>query len=113
MRKYKNRDQIIRDIDKARAKVQCAKKIAQEHLDAEELLTGIASRLSELKQHRENADAQFRKIKYLETRRLPALGNALAEWDTKLLPGIAPAPTSAPVPPIEPQPAAASGDGPQ
>jgi len=81
MRKYKTREQIIRDIDNALAKVIKAKVVAQEHLDQEELLTG-GNNLVELRKQREAADKQFRKIKRLETVRLPKLKEKLAEWDT-------------------------------
>lgn len=84
MKTYKSREQILRDIDSAHRKIAKAKNIAQEHLDAEELMRGTAF-LSELRLEREAADKQLRKIKRLETIRLPKLGEKLAEFDTLLL----------------------------
>lgn len=55
MKKYTSRDQILKDIDAALAKVQKAKVVAQEHLDQEALLLGMTS-LTELRAHREAAD---------------------------------------------------------
>lgn len=85
MKIYKNRDQIIKDIDAAHRKIAAAKKIAQEFLDEEELLTGTAN-LTDLNKARDAADKQFRKIKRLQTVRLPKLGEKLAEMDTMELP---------------------------
>lgn len=113
MKTYKTREQIIRDIDSAYRKIGNAKAIAQEHLDNEQLLVGSPSQLSELRKEREKADKQFRKIKRLETVRLPKLKTRLAEWDTPLLNGaddIALAKTPAPVPPTPPPPSAESDD---
>ncbi len=81
MKNYKTREPIIKDIDAAHRKITKAKRIAQEHLDAEELLTGTGE-VQELREHREAADKQFRKIKRLETVRLKQLGDKLAEFDT-------------------------------
>lgn len=81
MKRYKNREQILKDIDRAHAKIAASKKVAQGFLDEEELLTGTGN-LVELRAARESADKQFRKIKRLETVRLPKLGEKLAEMDT-------------------------------
>ncbi len=105
MKRYENREAIIRDIDSALKKISKAKKAAQENLDQEELLTEIPEQLSVLRQHRESADFQFRKIRRLENVRLPALKAKLAEFDTLALPGTLPdtgcSPAS-PQPPLEP-----------
>ena len=81
MKIYKNRDQIIADIDRAHAKISKARVVAQEHLDAEEFLIGTTD-LTGLREHREAADKQFRKIKRLINVRLKKLGEKLAEMDT-------------------------------
>jgi len=81
MKNYKSREQIIKDIDAAHRKIAKAKTVAQEHLDAEELLCGTDN-AAELRECRNAADKQFRKIKRLEMVRLPKLGEKLAEWDT-------------------------------
>ncbi len=105
MKRYTSREQIIRDIDSALKKVRLAKVKAQECLDQEELLNGSVENLSELREHREKADFQFRKIRRLENVRLPALKEKLAEFDTLALPGTLPdtgcSPAS-PQPPLEP-----------
>jgi hypothetical protein len=87
MKRYTCRDQIIADIDRAHAKIAKAKVVAQEHLDAEEFLTGTTD-LSGLRLHREAADKQFRKIKRLENVRLKKLGEKLAEMDTVPMEGV-------------------------
>jgi len=87
MKRYTHRDQIIADIDRARAKIKKAKIVAQEHLDAEAFLTGTTD-LSGLRLHREAADKQFRKIKRLENVRLKKLGEKLAEMDTMRMEGV-------------------------
>lgn len=112
VKKYTSREQIIKDIDSAHKKITKAKKVAQEHLDQEEFLTG-GSELQELRKHREAADFQFRKIKRLENRRLPMLGRKLAEWDTIPLvasPDTEPAKLPPPCEPPQPQPFSASDD---
>lgn len=81
MKKHTHRDQIVKDIDRAHAKIKFAKEAAQGFLDEEELLTGTGN-VVELRAAREAADKQFRKIKRLETVRLPKLGEKLAEMDT-------------------------------
>lgn len=85
MKKYTSSTQIEKDIDSALRKVAKAKATAQEHLDMEDLLKG-ADNASELREHREAADKQFRKIKRLESVRLVKLKNALAEFNTGALP---------------------------
>jgi len=87
MKKYTHRNQILTDIDHAHAKISMAKIVAQEHLDAESLLTGTTD-LSGLRLHREAADKQFRKIKRLENVRLKNLGEKLAEMDTVPMEGV-------------------------
>jgi len=84
MKHYTSREAILKDIDAAHRKIVKAKKVAQEHLDAEELLGGTGE-IKELREHREAADKQFRKIKRLETVRLKQLGEKLAEFDTMSL----------------------------
>jgi len=102
MKKYTHRDQIIKDIDSALRKIEKAKKVAQGYLDEEELLLGTDN-VSEYRQARENADKQFRKIKRLETLRLPKLKEKLAEMDTIELPGTQPVAASpVPLPPPSP-----------
>lgn len=81
MKRYTNREGIIKDIDAAHRKIAKAKLVAQGFLDEEELLTGTMN-LVELRSARESADKQFRKIKRLETVRLPKLGAKLVEMDT-------------------------------
>ncbi len=81
MKKYTHRDQILKDIARAHAKIKKAKEVAQGFLDEEELLTGTGN-VVELRAAREAADKQFRKIKRLEMVRLPKLGEKLAEMDT-------------------------------
>lgn len=87
MKRYKNREQILKDIDRAHAKIAAAKKVAQGFLDEEELLTGTGN-VVELRAAREAADKQFLKIKRLQTVRLPKLGEKLAEMDTLPLAGV-------------------------
>lgn len=81
MKRYTSREQILKDINSAHAKIAKAKQIAQSHLDEEELFAGTDN-ASELRKCRDAADKQFRKIKRLETVRLPKLGEKLAEFDT-------------------------------
>lgn len=81
MKNYKSRDQILKDINAAHRKIAKAKLVAQGFLDEEELLTGTMN-LVDMRAAREAADKQFRKIKRLETVRLPKLGAKLAEMDT-------------------------------
>lgn len=88
MKNYTSATQVIKDIDSALKKIEKAKKVAQEHLDQEEFLTG-GNELSELRKHREAADFQFRKIKRLESVRIPKLRQKLAEMETEPL-GITP-----------------------
>lgn len=86
MKRYTTREQIVKDIDRALAKVQKSLEQAREHLDAEELLTG-GDNVTALREEREKADKLFRRIKRLQERRLPALKSKLAEFDTiSLLP---------------------------
>lgn len=85
MKKYKDAKQIERDIDKAYKKIGVAKKDAQEHLDAEALYIG-STKLDEIRFHREAADRLLRKIKRLETVRLPKLKEKLQEMNTIALP---------------------------
>lgn len=85
MKKYTSTEQIERDIDKAYAKIAKAKEVAQGYLDEEQLLIG-GTDVSELRDVREKADFQFRKIKRLEDVRLPKLKSALAEFNTLTLP---------------------------
>lgn len=85
MKKYKDAKQIERDIDKAYKKIGVAKKDAQEHLDAEALFIG-STKLDEIRFHRESADKLLRKIKRLETVRLPKLKEKLQEMNTIALP---------------------------
>lgn len=99
MKRYTSRDQILNDIDKALAKVAKAKLAAQEHLDNEEFLKGIDEKLSELREYREQADYQFRKIKRLETVRLPYLKTKLSEFDTATFPSLDTASEKNPLPP--------------
>lgn len=87
MKTYTSAAQIEKDIDSALKKIAKAKAIAQEHLDAEALLIG-ASDLTEIREHREAADKQFRKIKRLETVRLPKLKAKLQEFNTIPLAGM-------------------------
>jgi len=86
MKRYTSREQIVKDIDSALRKVGNAKAVAQEHLEQEEFLKGVHHLLSELRAHRDKADFQFRKIKRLETVRLPYLKAKLSEFDTQPLP---------------------------
>lgn len=111
MKLYTSREQIIKDIDGALKKVARAKTTAQEHLDAEELLTG-SSNVTELRKERELADKQFRKVKRLETVRLPKLKSKLAEWDTVPLNGLdtLPEPNQEPAQSLQPQPAFSPDD---
>lgn len=101
MKTYTSRESILKDIDAAHRKIAKAKTVAQGHLDAEELLPGTDN-AAELRECRDAADKQFRKIKRLETVRLPKLGEKLAEFDTiplipsHTLPETASAPSSAP-----------------
>lgn len=81
MKAYTSAAQIEKDIDSAYRKIAKAKLVAQEHLDMEELLKGT-SNVSELREHRDAADKQFRKIKRLETVRLVKLKVKLAEFNT-------------------------------
>lgn len=85
MKKYKDAQQIERDIDKAYKKIESAKKSAQDHLDTEALPIGTTA-LDELRYHRECADKLLRKIKRLETVRLPKLKEKLQEMNTIALP---------------------------
>lgn len=87
MKKYSSAAQIEKDIDSAHKKIAKAKAIAQEHLGAEALLLG-ASDLTEIREHREAADKQFRKIKRLEAIRLPKLKAKLQEFNTIPLAGM-------------------------
>jgi len=87
MKIYKTRDQILKDIDSANRKIAKAKVVAQEHLDAESFLIGTTD-LTGLRQHREAADKQFRKIKRLKNVRLKKLGDKLAEMDTIPIEGV-------------------------
>lgn len=87
MKRYTTRDQIIKDIDSEHRKIAEAKIVEQEHLDEEELLTGTND-LTGLREARDKADKQFRKIKRLETMRLPKLGEKLAEFDMMALPNL-------------------------
>lgn len=89
MKKYTTSTQIEKDIDSAYKKIAKAKAVAQEHLDCESLLVGTTA-LDELRQHREAADKMFRKIKRLETVRLPKLKEKLQEFNTLSMPGILP-----------------------
>lgn len=112
MKKYTSREQIIKDIDKALAKVTKAKAVAQEHLDQESFLIGTTN-LSELRAHREAADFQLRKIKRLENVRLKMLKEKLSEFDTAPLalpPDTLPAKTSSPALPPPMPPCASSDD---
>lgn len=85
MKTYTSAAQIEKDIDSALRKVAKAKLVAQEHLDMEELLKGTTN-VVELREHRDAADKQFRKIKRLETVRLAKLKAKLAEFNTGALP---------------------------
>lgn len=85
MKTYTSAAQIEKDIDSALRKVAKAKIIAQEHLDMEDLLKGTTN-VSELREHRDAADKQFRKIKRLETVRLAKLKEKLQEFNTLSLP---------------------------
>lgn len=96
MKTYTSTLQIERDIDKAYAKISKAKKSAQEHLDAEALYIG-STKLDEIRFHREAADKLLRKIKRLETVRLPKLKEKLQEMNTIALPFSAEQPCSATV----------------
>jgi len=87
MKRYTSRESILKDIDAAHRKTAKAKKVAQEHLDSDELLSGTDN-ASELRECRDAADKQFRKIKRLETVRLPKLDEKLAEFDTIPIQGI-------------------------
>jgi hypothetical protein len=99
MKRYTSREQIIKDIDGACEKVKKALKVAQEHLDQEELLTGATEKVEELRRHREAADFQFRKIKRLKEVRLIKLKERLAEFDTGALISTSPPDTSQAAPP--------------
>lgn len=98
MKKYTTPEQVTKDIDSALKKIEKAKRVAQEHLDQEQFSTG-GNELSELRKHREAADFQFRKIKRLETVRLPKLKAKLAEMRTTPL---ALPPDTLPVKPPQP-----------
>lgn len=89
MKKYTSSAQIEKDINSAYKKIAKAKVVAQEHIDAESLLIGTTA-LDELREHREAADKMFRKIKRLETVRLPKLKEKLQEFNTLALPGVLP-----------------------
>lgn len=97
MKRYTSREQILKDIDSAHKKIAKARRVAQSYLDEEELFSGTDN-ASELRKCRDAADKQFRKIKRLETVRLPKLGEKLAEMDTiPLIPShTAPEQTSTP-----------------
>ncbi len=111
MKRYTSREKIIKDIDGALKRVASAKRLAQEYLDDEELLTGTSA-VDKLRKAREAADFQFRKIKRLENVRLPALKAKLAEFDTSSLPGISLDNGCSPASPQhQPEPASASSDG--
>lgn len=81
MKRYTTREAIIKDIDTAHRKIAKAKVVMQEHFDMEELLRGCGAN-AEQRAATEAADKQMRKIKRLETVRLPYLGAKLAEFDT-------------------------------
>jgi hypothetical protein len=81
MKRYKNRDQILKDIDRAHAKIRRLEKDAQSWLDEERLYEGTPM-VSELRNARENADKFLKAIKYQKERRLKYLGGKLAEMDT-------------------------------
>ena len=84
MKRYTTREQILKDIDRAHAKVKKLEAQAQEQLDAESLLAGTDA-VAEKRKHGEAADKLLRKIKYQKERRLPKLGAKLAEMDTRVL----------------------------
>jgi len=110
MKCYTNRDQIIKDIDKALAKVSKAKLVAQEHLDQEALLLG-SDNLSDLRAHRKAADFQFRKIKRLQDVRLKELKAKLSEFDTATLalpPDTSLEPSPSPLAQLQTEPCASS-----
>jgi len=101
VKRYTKREQIIKDIDTAHRKIAKAKVVMQEHFDMEELLRGCGAN-AEQRAATEAADKQMRKIKRLETVRLPQLGAKLAEFDTipiipsDTLPGTSSEPFSTP-----------------
>lgn len=101
MKTYTTREAIIKDIDSAYRKMGNAQAIAQEHLDQEELLKG-SSEVIQLRHEREAADKQFRKIKRLQTDRLPKLKECLAMFDTLPLPGTSTEMTGESAPPAQP-----------
>jgi hypothetical protein len=111
MKRYTSVAQVDKDIDSAHRKIAKAKLVAQEHLDAESLLEGTTD-VTELRQHREAADKQFRKIKRLENVRLRKLGEERSRIYTPVfsVPGISPEPNQPPVPQPPPEPVGASGD---
>lgn len=76
----KSREQILRKIDLANARIKKLKTLAQDALDSEQLFLG--SDVNETRKFREEADKHFRAIKRLEKVRLAKLGRALAEFDT-------------------------------
>lgn len=71
-------DKIRSSIDKAYAKIDKYKKLAQECLDAEELY-GSGCDVKEKQKYQDLADAYFRKIRHQEMIRLPILKKRLAE----------------------------------
>jgi len=111
MKRYTSVAQVDKDIDKAHMKIAKSKAIAQEHLDAESLLEGSTD-VTELRQHREAADKQFRKIKRLESVRLKRLGEERSRLCTPVfaVPGIAPETLPQSAPPLQPSPSGASSD---
>lgn len=114
MKRYTSREQILKDIDSAHRKIAKANVAAQEHLDNEEFLRGATESVAEMRQHREAADFQFRKIERLKTKRLVALGAKLAEFDTRALfsPGNEPASGPHTPSPLPPEPCDALNDVP-
>lgn len=86
MKKYTHRDQILKDIDRSHTKIKKLEALAQAELDAESLYEGTADLVRKNKHHDE-ADKWLARVKYQKERRLKALGEKLAEFDTMPLPG--------------------------
>ena len=84
-KKYLTEASIIKDIDKAHAKIKKLSMQAQTALDTEELLRG--GNVSACRKAQEQADLLLGKIKRLKETRLVRLGKTLAMFKTKPLVG--------------------------
>jgi len=86
-KKYTTEASILKDIDKAHAKIKKLEAFAQTHLDMEELLRGSDVATPTARKHQEEADMLLGKIKRLRETRLVRLGKTLAMFRTKPLVG--------------------------